>query len=121
MGKVRLRRRQERDRRSGRTWMVNARNRPVTPGPQPEDGYAELAAHLRDLRTALAADRFTTREAIEVHQDRGDLERCLGEAITRAFAADARGSAVPAGVTSWVAEGLARCDERELLMFGSVS
>lgn len=120
MGKVRLRRLQERDRRSGRTWTVNARNRPVGPGPGPEDGYVELAVHLHELRTALAADRFTTREAIEVQKDRADLERSLGEAISRAFAADAQGSSVPVGVTSWVAEGLARCDERELLMLGSV-
>lgn len=40
----------------------------------------------------------------------------LGDAIARAFAADADGSALPAGVTSWAAEGLARCHQRELLI-----
>jgi hypothetical protein len=121
MGKVRLRRQQERDRRSGRTWTINAENGPAVPGPEPAQGYAALTAHLEQLRTALAADRFTTRASIQVQHDQAALERLLGEAVTRCFAADAHGSPVPDGISSWVGEGLARSDERERLMLGSIA
>lgn len=119
MGKVRQQRQHERDRRRGRTWTVNASNRPAVPGFEPITAYVSLAAHLDQLRTALADDRVTTRTPIDVQRDQTALERALGEAIARAFAADAQGSPVPEGITSWVGEGLARSNERELLMLAS--
>ena len=120
-------RRQERDRRAGRTWSTAASNRPAALGSAlgparglaPAAGYVILTAHLDRLRGALAADRFAPRAPMEVRRDRADLERSLGDAITRAFAADAHGAPLPDGVTSWVGEGLARCDERELLLFAT--
>lgn len=119
MGGLRRRRQQERDRRSGHEWTVDATNRAATSGSLHADAYVALATRLAGLRSAVAADRFTSRAPAEVQDDRADLERALGEAIALAFAADANGSALPDGVTSWVSEGLQRSDERELLMLAS--
>ena len=119
MGKVRRLRRQENDRRSGRTWAANAANRPAEGGPPPAAAYTVLTADLDRVRIALADERFTHRPLYDVQRDQADLERSLSDAIARAFAADARGSAVPDGVTSWAGEGLARSHERELLMLAT--
>jgi hypothetical protein len=108
-------RRQERDRRSGRTWAAAAAGSPAASSPPSPEVAAALTAHLHRLRTALA-DRSTARELIDVQRDQAELERALGEAIAHAFAADARGWPLPDGVTSWVAEGLARSHERERLL-----
>jgi hypothetical protein len=119
MGKVKRRRQQENDRRSGRAWAANAANRPAAVGPPPAEAYTVLAAHLDRVRTALAGDRFTHRPRYDVQHDQADLERSLSDAVARAFAAAANGSAVPDGVTSWAGEGLARSHERELLLLAT--
>lgn len=46
MGRVSKWRQQERDRRSGRTWTVDATHRPAVPGPPPAERYVALAARL---------------------------------------------------------------------------
>lgn len=119
MRKITRLRHQENDRRSGRIWAVNAANRPAAVGPPPAEAYAVLTAHLDRVRIALAADRFTLRPLCDVQHDQADLARSLSDAIERAFAADAHGSAVPEGVASWAGEGLARSQERELLMLAT--
>jgi hypothetical protein len=55
-----------------------------------------------------------------MHRDHEDLDRALGRAIAHAFAADAHGSPPPAGIVSWMAEGLARSYERELAIFAAM-
>ena len=119
MGGVRRQRKQERDRRSGRSWAVGARNSPAPAGPEPAAGYSDLVTHLARLRTALAADRFTARTPSEVQHDQTDLRRSLSVAVARAFAADAHGAPVPDGISTWAGEGLARSDELELLVLAS--
>lgn len=119
MGEVRRRRRQERERRSGRTFMTSAANRTSSADPGSVEAYRVLTAHLARLRAVLAQADSDGRPLAETQRDRADLERSLGQAIAGAFAADFHGSPKPQGVTSWAAEGLARSYERELLMLAS--
>ena len=119
MGQVRRRRRQERERRSGRTFMTSAANRTSSGDPESVEAYRVLEAHLAQLRSDLGHTDSHLRPVAEVQRDRADLERSIGQAIACAFAADFHGSLPPQGVTSWAAEGLARSYERELLMLAS--
>lgn len=81
--------------------------------------YARLLSRLVRLRAALTATGAARRPLAAVRRDHADLDRLLADAVTRAFAADARGAPPPEGISSWVAEGLARSQERELALFSA--
>jgi hypothetical protein len=81
--------------------------------------YQQLLRRLARLRAALTADADRSRPLVDVRRDHAELDRSLAEAVTQAFAADALGAPTPEGMTSWVAEGLARSQERELALFAA--
>jgi hypothetical protein len=117
MGKMKCRRQRESDRRTGRAWAAKVATRSESRvGPPAAAAYDGLTARLVRLREALAGDRFAIRALSDVQHDQADLEHSPGDAVARAFAADAAGSVRPEGVMSWAAEGLARSYERELVL-----
>jgi hypothetical protein len=67
----------------------------------------------------MAADTGSVRTAGEVRADHGELALLLGQAVADAFAAESTEAATPAGVSSWIAEGLARSTERELALLAA--
>jgi hypothetical protein len=79
--------------------------------------YEALLPQLARLRVALNADRPGSRPLADVRRDHAEFDRSLADAVSQAFAADARGAPTPHGMSSWVAEGLARSKERELALF----
>lgn len=81
--------------------------------------YTLLVPRLAQLRATIAADDRADRPMADVRRDHAALEGTLAEAADLAFAADARRAPTPAGITSWMAEGLARSTERELAMLAA--
>lgn len=78
--------------------------------------YEALLAQLARRRAALTSDGSVARPLAEVRLEHAKLERCLADAVARAFAAEALEAPTPEGIDSWVAEGLARSLERELAL-----
>lgn len=76
------------------------------PASSPDFSYAN---NYDALRTRIAASR----------DDHEELTHLLATAILQAFTADAAGAPTPVGVASWIAEGLARSNQRELLLFAT--
>lgn len=113
---MKLSRQQAYDERTGRR-PTHPEPGGVSPSASPAAAYALLLPRLARLRAALTADASGSRPLADVRRDHGELDRSLAEAITQAFAADALGVPTPNGVSSWVAEGLARSQERELALF----
>jgi hypothetical protein len=93
------------------------RRRTPTSAPEPDSGRADryelLTARLDTLRATMNADSRGTTAAVEVRADHAALARLLGTAVSDAMAADSADAPMPVGMTSWVAEGLARSSERE--------
>lgn len=81
--------------------------------------YERLSPQLARLRAAVAADGAGGRSLAEIRHDHAELDRLLADAVRQAFAADAVGAPTPDGMSSWVAEGLARSRERELALFSA--
>jgi len=81
--------------------------------------YELRLPQLARLRAALATDGCGARSIMEVRRDHADLDRSLAAAVAHAFAADALDAPTPNGMSSWVAEGLARSRERELALFAA--
>jgi hypothetical protein len=81
--------------------------------------YEALLSKLARLRVALTADGTGSRSIADVRRDHAALDRSLADAVSQAFAADALGVPPPHGMGSWVAEGLARSQERELALFAA--
>jgi hypothetical protein len=113
-------RQQADDQRTGREWAAQAARASIPPGPSPATVYPSLTAELVRLRASLATDGRTDRPLTELRRGHDDLNRALAKAMAFAFAADARGAATPEGITSWMAEGLARSLERELAMLAAM-
>jgi hypothetical protein len=67
----------------------------------------------------LAADGSARRSISDLRRDHTEFDHSLADAIGQAFAADALNAPTPAGVGSWVAEGLARSRERESALFAA--
>jgi hypothetical protein len=88
-------------------------------GPARADGYTLLTTRLTALRVATDRDGRGDRAIGTVRDDHAELVRLLGDAVSQAFAADAVNAPRPAGVTSWVAEGLARSQEREIALLAA--
>ena len=110
-------RRQAYDTRTGR---LRTSRDPAGAGPSassPAATYERLLPHLARLRAALTADGTGSRSLADVRRVHADFDRSLADAVTQAFAADALGAPTPEGISSWVAEGLARSQERELALF----
>jgi len=78
-----------------------------------------LLPQLARLRAALAADGDGPHSIRDVRGDHTEFDHSLADAVRQAFAADALNAPTPAGVDSWVAEGLARSRERELALFAA--
>jgi hypothetical protein len=83
------------------------------------EDYVRLTTRLDALRSTMAADTGTVRTAGQVRADHGELARLLGEAVSEAFAAESAEAEMPTGMSSWVAEGLARSTERELALLAA--
>jgi len=115
----RSRRRQADDIRAGRRNAKNASRDVPTAGPSAAATYELLLPELARLRTALATDATDARPIVAVRRDHAALDHSLADAVAQAFAADAVGASTPKGVNSWVAEGLARSQERELALFAA--
>jgi hypothetical protein len=81
--------------------------------------YVRLTARLDTLRSTMATDTRAMRTAVEVRADHGELAQLLGQAVSEAFAAESVEAAMPSGMSSWVAEGLARSTERELALLAA--
>jgi hypothetical protein len=82
--------------------------------------YELLVPQLARLRAVLAAPGDPgARSIVDVRRDHADFDHLLADAVAQAFAADARDASRPDGISSWVAEGLARSRERELAMFAA--
>lgn len=81
--------------------------------------YERLSPQLARLRAAVTGDGAGDRSLADIRHDHAELDRLLVDAVTQAFAADAFGAPTPDGVSSWVAEGLARSRERELALFAA--
>jgi hypothetical protein len=79
--------------------------------------YVRLTARLDTLRSTMATRAMRT--AVEVRADHGELAQLLGQAVSEAFAAESVEAAMPSGMSSWVAEGLARSTERELALLAA--
>jgi len=117
MRKVKRARQREADRRAGRVRTATAPDGTAAPvDARAAAAYDVLTVRLARLREALAGDSFATRPTADVAHDHVDLEHSLRDAVARAFAAEAAGSARPDGVRSWAAEGMARSYERELVL-----
>lgn len=71
------------------------------------------APELRRLRAVSEADRSRLRSIGDVRRDQAELARALADAVGQAVGAHALEAPTPTGVSSWVAEGLARLPERE--------
>ena len=83
------------------------------------DRYELLTDHLDTLRATMRADTKGTTAAVQVRADHAELARLLGCAVSDALAADSAHASMPVGMTSWVAEGLARSEERELALLAA--
>jgi hypothetical protein len=99
---------------------VRAAAKPATAGPSPATTYAALTRDLAALRAVLATDRPGGRTLAETRRSHANLDRALAQAVALAFAADAHGASTPAGIASWVGEGLARSTERELAILAAM-
>ena len=111
-------RRQAEDIRTGRRPATHAPGDTLPSGHGPAAAYELLLPELTRLRTALAADPCA-RSIVDVRRDHADLDHVLADAVAQAFAADAVGAPMPDGMSSWVAEGLARSQERELALLAA--
>jgi hypothetical protein len=89
------------------------------PGSARADRYELLTARLDTLRVTMSADTKGTTGAVQARADHAELSRLLGDAVSDAMAADSADAAMPTGMTSWVAEGLARSEERELALLAA--
>jgi hypothetical protein len=89
------------------------------PGSARADRYELLTARLDTLRATMGADTRGTTAAVGVRADHAELSRLLGDAVSDAMAADAVDASMPVGMTSWMAEGLARSEERELALLAA--
>jgi hypothetical protein len=82
--------------------------------------YELLVPRLTRLRAVLAAvDAPAGRSIVDVRHDHADFDDLLADAVRQAFAADVLDAPKPDGISSWVAEGLARSQERELALFAA--
>ena len=82
--------------------------------------YELLLTRLARLRAALAAaDDPGARSIVDVRHDHAQFDHLLADAVRQAFAADALDAPRPDGISSWVAEGLARSHEREFALFAA--
>jgi hypothetical protein len=81
--------------------------------------YVRLTTRLDTLRSTMAADTSAMGTAGEVKADHGELAQLLGQAVSEALAAESVQAAMPSGMSSWVAEGLARSTERELALLAA--
>lgn len=111
-------RRQADDVRAGRR-QASASSDTLPSGPAAAAAYELLLPQLARLRAALASDDTRARSIVDVRRDHADLDHSLAYAVAQAFAADALDAPTPNGVSSWVAEGLARSQERELALFAA--
>ena len=110
-------RRQAYDIRTGRRHASQASRGTPPSGPSAAVAYQQRLAQLARVRAALAAEGAVARSFEEVRRDHADLDHSLADAVAQAFAADALRAPTPEGMSSWVAEGLARSRERELALF----
>ena len=116
---MRRSRRQADDIRAGRRQPGQASSDTLLSGLTSAAAYELRLPQLARLRAALATDGGGARSIMEVRRDHADLDHSLADAVAQAFAADALDSPTPTGVSSWVAEGLARSQERELALFAA--
>lgn len=117
---MRRSRREAEDVRAGRRQASHVAPIDVAPsGSSAAAAYGLVHAQLARLRGVLDNDRTGGRSVAEVRRDHADLDRTLADAVGQAFAADAVDSPTPSGMSSWVAEGLARSRERELALFAA--
>lgn len=116
---MRRSRRQAEGIRTGRRQASHASSDTLPSGLSAAEAYELLLPRLARLRAALATDGGGARSIVEVRRDHADLDHSLADAIAHAFAADALDAPTPNGMSSWVAEGLARSQERELALFAA--
>jgi hypothetical protein len=87
-------------------------------GSDRADRYQLLTARLDTLRAVMGGDeRGTTAGAARA--DHAELAQLLGDAVSAAMAADTADASMPPGMSSWMAEGLARSGERELALLAA--
>lgn len=84
------------------------------------DTYIALTDRITAARLAVSADARHPRSWAEQRAEHQLLTSLLGDAVGQAFAAAAANATRPPGVTSWVAEGLARSTERENAIFAAI-
>ena len=89
------------------------------PGRSAAASYVLLLPQIARQRAVLAADVTGSRPIAEVRREHAELDHLLASAVAQAFIADALDAPTPDGMSSWVAEGLARSQERELALFAA--
>ena len=116
---MRRSRRRADDTRTGRRDASRASSDSMPSGLSAAADYELLLPKLARLRAVLATEATGARSIVDVRRDHVDLDHSLADAVAQAFAADAVGASPPHGMSSWVAEGLARSQEREQALFAA--
>jgi len=116
---MRRSRRQAEGIRAGRRQASHASSDTLPSGLSAAEAYELLLPRLARLRAVLVTHGTSARSTVEVRRDHAELDHSLADAVAHAFAADALDAPTPNGISSWVAEGLARSQERELALFAA--
>ena len=116
---MRRSRREADDIRAGRRQASQASSDTLPSGLSAAEAYQLLLQRLTRLRAVLATDDAGARSMADVRRNHERLDHSLADAVAQAFAADACDAPTPRSICSWVAEGLARAEERELALFAA--